>query len=560
MSYDLKSVSLPRLGTTALRALVALVENPVTGPLLTEKLKRDGGLTRLRDLDVDEPPTFYPLLPPGDSPAPAFVPRAGDAAHQPPGFHFPGIDDYTAAYRSGHATPEQVAERFLEQWARSDADAPPLRAFICVERDDLLALARASSERWRAGRPLGAFDGVPVAVKDEMDQFGYRTTVGTKFLGATRATADATVVARLRAAGAMLVGKANMHEIGINVTGLNPHHGTTRNPYHDGHHTGGSSSGPATAVAAGLVPVAIGADGGGSIRIPAALCGVVGIKPTFGRVSESGAAPLCWSVAHIGPIAASVRDCARAYALIAGPDPSDANTLNHPAMEIDDGQPASLAGVRLGVFWPWFRHASSGVVERCERLVAALAGHGASVHEVDIRELDAIRVAHIATITGEMAAAMAPYRRAHGRDFSLDARVNLAIARTFSAAEYTMAQRVRSRAIAAFQYALSGVDAIVTPATGQVAPRVNPATQPHGESDLSTTTEIMRFAFPANLTGHPAISFPAGYGADGLPVGLQAIGRAWGERILFRIAAVAETLVDRAAPRRWYPSLRTTEG
>ncbi|MFI5311747.1 MAG: amidase, partial [Gemmatimonadales bacterium] len=382
MTYDLRSLSLPRLGTNALRVVVALLENPLTRSPLIERLKRDGALTLLRELQIDEPPTMYPLLPDTGRPPPG-TPETAARPTVPPGFAFPGVDDFSAAYRAGRATPERVAERFLGQLDRSERDAPPLRSFIAVDRDDVMAQARASSERWKAGRPIGPFDGVPVAVKDEMDQAGYPTTLGTRFLGATKATEDATVVARLRAAGALLVGKANMHEIGINVTGLNPHHGTTRNPYDDAHHTGGSSSGPATAVASGLVPVAIGADGGGSIRIPSAFCGLVGIKATFGRISDAGAVPLCWSVAHIGPIAASVRDCARAYALVAGPDPRDPNSLGHPPVEIDDTGATSLAGMRFGVYWPWFRHATPDVVACCERMVRALVERGATLHEVE---------------------------------------------------------------------------------------------------------------------------------------------------------------------------------
>jgi Asp-tRNA(Asn)/Glu-tRNA(Gln) amidotransferase A subunit family amidase len=159
-----------------------------------------------------------------------------------------------------------------------------------------------------------------------------------------------------------------------------------------------------------------------------------------------------------------------------------------------------------------------------------------------------------------MAAAMLPYYRAHRTDFSLDSRANLAIAGTSTAAEYANAQRIRTRALAAFAHALADVDAIVTPASAQVAPRINPDALPFGESDLSMTTEIMRFAFPANLTGHPAISFPAGYSAGGLPIGLQVIGHPWGERTLFRLAAVAESIVERRAPKRWYPLLRESPG
>ena len=555
VTYDLHSLALPRLGTRGLRILVRLLESPITGPLLIEKLKRDSGLTRIRRDAPDEPPTFLPLHAADARAVPHFVHGAADAPA--PGFRFPTMRDYAQAYRTGAATPESVAERFLAQHTLSehDGDKPALRAFIAVNRDDVLAQARASTGRWRRGAPLGAFDGVPIAVKDELDLAGYPTTVGTKFLGQRAARDDCTVAARLRAAGALLVGKANMHEIGINVTGLNPHHGTTRNPYNDAYHTGGSSSGPATAVASGLVPVAIGADGGGSIRIPAALCGLVGLKPTFGRVSEHGAAPICWSLAHIGPLSASAADCASTYALIAGDDPLDSNSLGHSPPETDDATPGSLAGVRLGVYWEWFRHASPDVVARCTALLDGLVAHGATLHEVEVPHLDAMRVAHVVSIVSEMSAAMLPHYGAHRSDFSLDARANLVIAGTSTAAEYANAQRVRTQAIAGFTHALQDLDAIITPATAQTAPRIDPAFMPLGGSDLGTSTELMRFAFASNFTGHPAITFPAGYDATGLPVGLQAIGRPWGERTLLRIAAFAETLVERRAPQRWYPTL-----
>lgn len=564
MTYDLRSLSLPRLGSRALAFLVRLLENGILGPALVEKLRRDAGATLLRTLAIDEPPTFLPAHPsedPAIPPLDPFDPNDSPYADHPaappapPGFQFPSAERFAAAYRSGRTTPSQVAARFVAQWRASDAHAHPLRAFIAVREDDLAAQAEASSARWKAGNPLGPWDGVPVAVKDEMHAAGYPMTVGTRVLGGAPSAFDATVVARMRAAGALIVGKASMHEIGINVTGLNPHHGTTRNPYDDSCHTGGSSSGPATAVASGLVPVAIGADGGGSIRIPAAFCGLVGIKPTFGRVSEFGAAPLIWTVAYIGPIAGTVRDCAAAYAVMAGDDSRDPNSRSHPSVSIDVAIPGSLRGLKIGVYWPWFRHATPDVVECSEALVREFARHGATVSDVDIPELDLQRVAHAATVTGEMAAAMARFHPARRAEFSLDARANLAIGRSFSAAEFVTAARVRTRAMAHWRAAFRDVHVIVTPATGQVAPRINPAALARGESNLSMTTEVMRFAFPPNLTGHPAISFPAGYDAAGLPVGLQVIGRPWGERLLFRVAAMAEQVVERRAPKRWYPVL-----
>lgn len=207
------------------------------------------------------------------------------------------------------------------------------------------------------------------------------------FLGTSKAKEDAEPVARLRRAGALLIGKANMHEIGMGVTGLNPHHGPARNPYLPNRATGGSSSGSAAAVAAGLCPIAVGADGGGSIRIPASLCGVVGLKPTFSRVSEHGAAPLCWSLAHVGPIAVSARDAALALSVMAGADPKDPHTLGQPPLDFAELERGDLSGLRIGVYWPWFEDAEADVVRLGKQLLETLVEAGAELREIEIGDL-----------------------------------------------------------------------------------------------------------------------------------------------------------------------------
>jgi Asp-tRNA(Asn)/Glu-tRNA(Gln) amidotransferase A subunit family amidase len=544
--------------------LLALLDMPLVGRVVLERLRRDAGINRLRDLKTDEAPTFFPAHPSDDAGIPPLdpfdandSPYADHPAPPPaaPGFPFPTAADYSRVYRTGQRSPESVAQHFLAQHKASDAGDRPIRAFIAVRQDDLEAQAAASGARWKSGRPLGPWDGVPVAIKDEFDVAGYPLTVGTRVLAGPPAKRDATIVARLRAAGALIVGKANMHELGINITGLNPHYGTTRNPYDDSRHTGGSSSGPAAAVASGLVPVAIGADGGGSIRIPSSFCGLVGIKPTFGRVSEHGAAPLVWSVAFAGPIASSVRDCASAYALIAGDDANDPNSRGHPSVSVDVTVPRSLRGLRIGVYREWFRHATAEVVASNEAMLAEFVKAGAELVDVSIPELDLQRVAHVAAICGEMAAAVAHVYPSRKSEFGLDARTNLANAFSFSAAELVTAARMRTRAMAHWRSVLRDVHVVATPATACVAPRIMPSSMPKGGSDLSMTFEAMRFVFPSNLTGHPAISFPAGYDRAGLPVGMQVIGRPWSERLLFRIASMAELIVERKRPARWYPSL-----
>jgi Asp-tRNA(Asn)/Glu-tRNA(Gln) amidotransferase A subunit family amidase len=557
-SYDLTSVKLPYLSGNLLRLFVALVESPLGG-LITPSLLRSGGITWLREQRFDEAPTLLPvhyrgtLTPEGGQPA--LSDGLGGRPRTTDGIRFATVHDYAEAYRSGVTSPLDVAHRLLAAIEASDEEDPPLRAFIELHADEVLRQAEAATGRIRAGQALGAFDGVPVGVKDEVDMAGHHMTVGTCFLGETASEEDATVVARMRAAGALLIGKTNMHEIGIGVTGLNPHHCTVRNPYAPNHFTGGSSSGSAAAVAAGLCPVAIGADGGGSIRIPASFCGVVGLKPTFGRVSEHGAAPLCWSVAHLGPLAATATDAAMAYAVMAGPDPLDPVSWHQPPAALPDRDSLDLSDLTLGIYPPWFHHASSAVVTRCEAMVGAFEARGAKVCEIVIPDLEAARIAHTITIAGEMAQALSGTYGDHRCDHGLDVRLSLALARAFTTGDYVQAQRVRTRLMGHFSRALSKADVILTPATALTAPEIPAGALPDGESDLSTLIEIMRFATPANLTGLPAISFPIGYDPGGLPVGMQAIGRAWDERTLLRLALVAEEVIERRRPQLHYDLL-----
>jgi Asp-tRNA(Asn)/Glu-tRNA(Gln) amidotransferase A subunit family amidase len=557
-SYDLESVKLPYLAGFGLRVFVALLESPL-GKLLLPNLFASAGITAFRQKEIDAEPTLKPLHYTGQLAASASALPAKQLPAAPkqarPGFHFTTVHDYAQAYREGAITPEQVAERVLAAIEDSNQAEPPLRAIIASYRDEVMALARASAQRYAQGQPLSVFDGVPVAVKDEVDMVPYPTTVGTAFLGKAQASEDSTVVARMRQAGALLIGKANMHEIGINVTGFNPHHGTTRNPYNPNHYTGGSSSGPGTAVAAGLCPVAIGADGGGSIRIPAAFCGVVGLKSTYGCVSEFGAAPLDWSVAHIGPLAATATDAALAWGIIAGPDPKDPTSLHQPQPTLMGWDQLDLSDVTMGVFWPWFEHATDDMVTGCQEMLDYFKRRGAKLVDVDIPGLEDGRVAHLITIAGEMTQALEQYHAEFGKAYGLDVRINLALARAFTARDYIKAQRMRTQLMHNFDQVLQKVDVIVTPATALVAPPIGPKTLPDGDSDLTMLGEIMRYAQPANLTGLPAIAFPVGYNAAGLPIGMQMMGRAWDERTLLRMAFAAEQVVERQRPSWFYDIL-----
>jgi Asp-tRNA(Asn)/Glu-tRNA(Gln) amidotransferase A subunit family amidase len=541
-----------------LRVLTWAVESCIGG-LVIPAMLRKVGIHAFRKRQFDNPPTWNPVAFSG---APAATAGGIEAEEWPVaaglpagGFRFPSVHDFAAAYREGRTTPEEVAQRLIAAIDASESTDPPLRAFISVQREDVMRQAESATTRIKAGNALSILDGVPVAVKDEVDMVPYPTTAGTSFLGVAAAKEDSTVVARFRSAGALLIGKTNMHEIGIGATGLNVVHGTPRNPYAPDHYTGGSSSGSAAAVAAGLCPLAIGADGGGSIRIPSAFCGLVGLKPTVGRVSEFGAVPLCWSVAHIGPIAATATDAALGYAVMAGPDPRDPISLRQPMPTLNGWNNLDLRDLTLGVYWPWFRHASPEIVAACERLIDRFQQMGARLREIEIPDLESARVAHIITISTEMAQALEYAWDEHHREHNLDVRINLALARACTAGDYIKAQRVRTRMISHFNRVLETVDLIITPTTGVTAPPITAGASRGGESDLSVLTEILRFTTVANLTGLPAISFPAGYGVDGLPIGMQAIGRAYDEPVLLRLAFAAEQVVERQVPRLFYPLL-----
>ncbi len=547
--YDLESVKLPTVGGRALAAFVAALEGPLSGALSGSML-RNAGVTGFREMRFDEEPTWRPaygtaFAAAGERPDPSVL-------HAGPPPEIPGdapvtVRDIGSAYRSGKTDPVEVATRVLDAIESFDDGEAPLRAFIAIAREDVLRQAGEAAARFRKGEPIGPLDGVPVAVKDEVDMTPYPTTVGTRILGSEPARRDATVVARLRAAGAVLVGKTNMHEIGIQPTGFNPHHGQARNPHDRNRDTGGSSSGSAAAVAAGIVPLAVGADGGGSIRIPASFCGVVGLKPTYGRVSEAGAAPLCWSVAHLGPIGATVADVALGYALMAGPDPRDPGSLAQPPVALPDLGRDRLDGVTIGIFRPWFEHADSGVVAACEHGLGVLEAAGAVIRKITVPGLDAMRVAHAVTILSEMLAAMEPWYPSRRGEFGLDSRVLLALAGSFTAADMVRAQRARTRAIREFARVLGEVDLIATPTAAVPAPPI-PADLVRGASDTSTVVEIMRYAFPGNFTGLPAISVPAGFTPEGLPVGLQLMGRPWDEALLLEAARVVEAGTRRVRP------------
>ncbi len=536
--YDLTSVKLPRLRGIPLKLLRFLLENPRTRALLAPGLLKSAGVTAYRQQTDSSEPLSEPDMHGNWTAAKVAEPHTVNVATRSVIAPWTSMNDLHNAFRAGTITPLAIAEATISK--RKHPDYQLLNAFIAYDDAALLHDAQVSTARYAAGQPLGALDGIPVSIKDEFAVANYRTGGGTSFLGATPASNDATAVARLRAAGALIVGKGQMHEIGLGVVGTNRAHGPARNPYHTNHTAGGSSGGGASATASGLALIALGADGGGSIRIPAAFCGMIGLKATYGRISSYGSAGVVWSMSHPGPIAPYPAEIASAYFCMAGSDPADPATHKQPTPVAPNLGRRDLRGMTIGYMPAWFEHADSEIVSHCRSMLHYYRSAGAELREITVPGLEAARVAHTMIITSEMLNGLGTQLASHGHLLTDETRLSLALSREFTAADIVHAQRTRTTFTATLRQLFTTVDMIATPTAGLVAPAIDDANIPQGISDLSSTFEIMRFAFAANLSGLPSISIPAGYTKAGLPVGFQLMARPWKEALLIEAAQVAE--------------------
>jgi Asp-tRNA(Asn)/Glu-tRNA(Gln) amidotransferase A subunit family amidase len=556
--YQLSDIKSPALGGRQLDFFVGLVEK---SSMARKGIMALNKINVLKQKTYSEAPTLLPL--PNAEALAREIQQQQELAeaddqkllkNKLPPRGWTGVRDYVTRYEEGSLSPSLVAEKVLEQVEQSNSGPEPLHAFIEVDASGLRLAAEESSRRYREGRPLSVLDGIPIAVKSEIAVDRMEAAAGTSFLRMPAGHPEATIVTRLRQAGALIVGLTNMHEIGIGVTGANPTHGVARNPFDLKRHTGGSSSGSAAAVAAGLVPIAIGTDAGGSIRIPSALCGVVGLKPTFPRLSSYGCYPTCVSLCQPGPIAGHAIDCALAYRLMAGADPRDEKTSLQPPPSLRGLlETQSLAGFTAGIYLAWFEHADAEVVAVCREHLYKLEEHGLKIIEIAIPELEEIRIAHFATIASEMFAFMNSHMGIHRSELAPTTRFALSLGESISADDYFQAQRIRSRAMHHLSSIFQEVDFIVSPVSAVTAPPIHPT-----QADVLDTHlmgQLMRFSQIFNLTGNPAISFPAGYSREGLPIGIQFGGRWWAEADLLKVAAVSESLMTRSVPPHRWPIL-----
>ncbi len=449
--------------------------------------------------------------------------------------HYNSLADTCRRIKSGEFTSVQVTEALL---ARIEALEGELRAFAMVTADEALKAAEAQDRKRRGGAPLGLLHGVPVAVKDLLETAGLATASGTRVMADFVPERDATVVRRLRDAGAVIVGKTQLTEGAFSTH--HPQIDPPRNPWRLDHWPGVSSSGSGVAVAAGLAFGALGSDTGGSIRFPAAACGLVGVKPTYGRVSRHGAFPLAESLDHIGPMTRTVEDAARMLQAIAGADPEDATALPNPVPNYAAQLDGPIRGFRLGVDWDY---AASGVDEDVTAVVRSAVDHfrelGAEIIEVRMPPRYAVLVENwIRTCALECAKAHAPWFPEQRAAYGPALAELLDLGASLNPDDYAEIEREREAFRGEFDELLTGVEALIAPAMPIPPPSLESVrTAIQGGTEQAA---LITFTAPFDYSGHPTVNLPTGLFDDGLPKSVQLIGRRLDETTLLRAAYALE--------------------
>ena len=422
------------------------------------------------------------------------------------------IADIAPKVAAGKVTSEKLTENCLATIAELN---PKLNAFILVTADQALARARQADKEIAGGRHLGPLHGIPISLKDLIDCEGTPTTAGSLVRKDMIAAADAPVTRRLREAGAVFVGKTNLHEFAFGTTSEDSAFGPSRNPHDPARSPGGSSGGSAIAVATGMSFGSIGTDTGGSIRIPAAACGVVGLKPEWGRISTHGVVPLSRQLDHVGPLAASVAD---AWTLYNALQPAKARVSMLP-------EAAVMKGLTFGMLKSYlFDRLDEDVDKVLMKTIDLLRGSGATIKEVALPHANDIATVYLHLVFGDAAEYHAPTLESRPQDYTPNVRVRLELARYVLAEDYIRALRGKAVITAEIDQALQGVDALICPALAIAAPPIGAATVPVKGGTEAVRAIMLRCTQPFNLSGHPAIALPCGKTPAGLPVGLQLVG------------------------------------
>lgn len=430
--------------------------------------------------------------------------------------------------------------------ARIEQVGDELAAFIAVYADEAREAAKAMEALIAADHNIGPLHGIPVALKDNIGIRGRTTTAGSKVLSDWEPEVDATVVTKLKGAGSIILGKTNMHEFAWGGTSANPHFGFVRNPWDTDRFPAGSSGGSGAAIAARCCYGALGTDTGGSVRLPAAVNGVVGLRPTIGRVSNYGVIPLAYSMDTVGPMTRTVEDNAMMLSILAGHDRLDGGSAQHPADDYLADLGRGVQGVRIGIVSGYFFHHLQPAVHRSVRgAVEALEKAGATVVEVEMAHIHGNISAQLTIESTEPSAYHQRWLREQPESYGDDVRTLLEVGELLLATHYIQAQRYRNLLREEFLNAFRDVDVFICPTLPFTATRV-------GETEViieegkpeDMLSAIMQFTGVPSLTGLPSLNVPCGFDDDGLPVGMQIIGAPFSERSLYRVGAAFQREAD----------------
>jgi aspartyl-tRNA(Asn)/glutamyl-tRNA(Gln) amidotransferase subunit A len=455
---------------------------------------------------------------------------------------YPTIAEASAQIASKQISPVELTQHCLAKIHALDAS---LNSFLLVTEDRAMADAKAAEARIMAGTPKGPLDGIPIGLKDIIDTKGIRTTCHSLQLIDNVPDTDATCAVKLADAGTVLLGKLSTHEFADGGPSFDLPWPPARNPWNTDHSPAGSSSGTGVATAAGLILGGLGTDTGGSIRGPAALCGIAGIKPTYGRVSRAGVAPAAFSLDHIGPMAWTVEDCAMLLGALAGYDPRDPASADKPVPDFTAGLAKGVAGLKIGVihhFHEVDNKVSPATQKGIDDAIAIYRGLGAEVREVTLSPLHDWAACGTLISTSERAAAYAEMMRTGLEKFGERLRSRLLFSMFITAADYVQALRRRRELCAELAAAMADVDVLLTATQAAEAPRI----------DNVPVWENMKrpgFTSPFNVSGYPAMSVCTGFGAGGLPVAMQLVAKPFAEPLLFQVAHAYEQATEWRAHR-----------
>jgi aspartyl-tRNA(Asn)/glutamyl-tRNA(Gln) amidotransferase subunit A len=540
----------PRLSGSVLRGIVRATDQDTLKRVVGGMMRKDLGL----DAALRLPASAREALPLSARPwqARASHPR-GDANLPLPVIErsfTPTAARFTARYADGSLDPVEVTERAYRLARNLAAMKPSMGPLLYFDEERALRDAAASRDRWKAGKPRGPLDGVPVPVKEEVDLDGQGARLGTAGPAKTDAK-DATAVKRLREAGAIVLGHTSMTEYGMSPLGVNTRRALPRNAQNPKHAAGGSSTGSAVAVTTGLCPVALGSDGGGSVRIPSSFNGIYGIKPTFGRVSRFGDG-FGGTMAHIGPLGASVRDLALFLEAVSGEDVEDELTHRNPGFArgwLEASLACGVAGMRIGVMEKEIDAADPQVARACRAALIGLEREGATLVPVSLSMAHHAPAIGYLSIGLEAFVALLPQRRDAWETLGPDLQLLCRVMSTFESGDYVDAQCLRAglrRDVAAL---LREVDVLALPTAGRTAPIVSDTDMRDGMADTTELNAACRFSFLGNLTGLPAGTAPVGRDARGMPIGLQIMGDAWDEAGVLRVLAHLERTGIASVPK-----------